>query len=122
MNRPNKSINFMACIFTIKTPYNIASCYKGSLYYYKVSKLVIYSDSSALFLLFLFFKRTKNPINIEFIGDIDYKIDKPEDWISFAKPLTVSTDNSSISLPKFVLTFLTTSAGQVIISAPTSSA
>lgn len=121
MNRPNKLINFMACIFTSKTPYNIASCYKGSLYYYKVSKLVIYSDSSALFLPF-FLKEQKTPINIEFIGDIDYKIDKPEDWISFAKPLTVSTDNSSISLPKFVLTFLTTSAGQVIISAPTSSA
>src|SRR5699024_8687458 len=52
----------------------------------------------------------------------DYKIDRPELWISFAKPLTVSTDNSFISRPKLLFTFLTTSAGHVIISAPTSSA
>src|SRR5699024_2653393 len=52
----------------------------------------------------------------------DYKIDRPELWISFAKPLTVSTDNSFISRPKLLFTFLTTSSGHVIISAPTSSA
>lgn len=53
---------------------------------------------------------------------IYYRIERPEDWISFAKPLTVSTDNSLISRPKFVFTFFTTSAGHVIISAPISSA